>query len=115
MPSLYLQDFVSWTEIDEHTVEGEISWKGVSAKGRFSFNDDGDIIRFDTNDRYMDENGKGTKLVPWYVIYGDYKKQNGYWQPGSVQVNWLLPDGVDTYFVCDDIDIIYSVNVINLN
>jgi hypothetical protein len=110
MPSLFLQEYVSWADIDDHTIEGKISWKGISAKGRFSFDTDGNISRFDTNDRYMDENGKGSSLVPWYVIYSDYKEQNGYFQPGSVSVNWMLPDGGNTYFVSDHIEVQYSID-----
>ena len=115
MPSLFFQEYVSWTVIDDHTVEGEITWKDVSAKGRFTFDNNGYIIRFDTNDRYMDENGKGSSLVPWYVTYSDYKEQNGYFQPGSVSVNWILPGGVDTYFESDNIEIQYSINEAIIN
>ncbi|TCL54967.1 hypothetical protein EDD76_1171 [Kineothrix alysoides] len=110
MPSLFLQEYVSWADIDDHTIEGKISWKGISAKGRFSFDTNGNISRFDTNDRYMDENGKGSSLVPWHVIYSDYKEQNGYFQPGSVSVNWMLPDGDNTYFVSDHIEVQYSID-----
>ncbi|MGL6216985.1 MAG: DUF6544 family protein, partial [Lacrimispora sphenoides] len=110
MPSLFLQEYVSWTVVDNCTIEGEISWKGVTARGRFTFDNNGNIIRFDTNDRYMDKNGKGSSLVPWYITYSDYKEQNGYFQPGSVSVSWRLPDGDDTYFVSDHIEVLYSIN-----
>lgn len=110
MPSLFLQEYVSWTVVDNCTIEGEISWKGVTAKGRFTFDNNGNIIRFDTNDRYMDNNGKGSSLVPWHITYSDYKEQNGYFQPGSVSVSWRLPDGDDTYFVSDHIEVLYSIN-----
>lgn len=114
MPSLFLQEYVSWAVIDDHTIEGEITWKGISAKGRFSFDTNGNISRFDTNDRYMEENGKGSSLVPWYVTYSDYKEQNGYFQPGSVRVNWMLPDGDNTYFVSDHIEVQYSIKEVIL-
>lgn len=114
MPSLFLQKYVSWTVVDDYTVEGQISWKGVTAKGNFTFDNNGNIIRFYTNDRYMDENGKGSSLVPWYVTYSDYKEQNGYFQPGSVSVNWILPDGDYTYFVSNHIEIQYSINKVFL-
>lgn len=114
MPSLFLQKYVSWTVVDDYTVEGQISWKGVTAKGNFTFDNNGNIIRFYTNDRYMDENGKGSSLVPWYVTYSDYKEQNGYFQPGSVSVNWILPDGDCTYFVSNHIEIQYSINKVFL-
>lgn len=110
LPSLFLQKYVSWTAVSDRIVEGEITWKGISAKGRFSFDDHGNIIRFDTNDRYMDDNGKSSALVPWYVTYSDYKMQNGYFQPGCVSVNWVLPEGDHTYFVSDQIEVQYSIN-----
>ncbi len=108
MPSFFLQEFVSWRTVDERTVEGTITWNGISAKGRFMFNQSGSIIRFETNDRYMDENGTGSAQVPWHVDYSDYKNQNGYFQPGTVKASWRLPDGDDTYFVSDDIEICYT-------
>lgn len=114
MPSLFTQEYVSWTVIDDRTVEGKIEWKGVSAKGRFCFDHNGNIIRFDTKDRYMDNNGKGSSLVPWYVTYSDYKEQNGYFQPGSVSVNWTLPEGDNTYFASDRIEVQYSITEANL-
>lgn len=110
MPSFFLQDFITWRVLDDHRVEFEIVWKDVSAKGKFTFDDKGNIIQFDTNDRYMDNNNKGSSLVPWYVTYSNYKEQNGYFQPGSVSVNWVLPDGVDTYFTSNNIEIHYSIN-----
>jgi hypothetical protein len=53
----------------------------------------------------MDENEKGISLVPWYVTYTDYKKQNGYLKYGKVSVNWMLPDS-------DEIEVRYSINEI---
>lgn len=109
MPSLFLQEYITWRTIDQRRVEGTISWKGVSVKGRFTFDDSGDIVRFDTDERYMDENGKGTSLVPWFVLYENYQSDEKYRRPGCVSVNWLLPQGVDNYFVSDRIKIQYSI------
>ncbi|MFR3686951.1 MAG: DUF6544 family protein [Enterococcus sp.] len=109
MPSLFLQEYITWRTIDQRRVEGTISWKGVSVKGRFTFDDSGDIVRFDTDERYMDENGKGTSLVPWFVLYENYQSDEKYRRPGCVSVNWQLPQGVDNYFVSDRIKIQYSI------
>ena len=105
MPGLFLQDYVAWRTLDERRIEGTITWNGVSAKGRFTFDDSGDIVRFDTDDRYMDENGKGTSLVPWFVLYENYESDGDYRRPGRVSVNWKLPQGIDNYFVSDKIKI----------
>ncbi|MGL4696969.1 DUF6544 family protein [Enterococcus larvae] len=110
MPSLFLQEFVSWKVIDDRTVEGQISWKQVSAKGRFTFDEEGNVIRFDTEDRYMDDNGKGSKLVPWFVTYEQYQQQDDFYQPGHVTVNWVTSEGAYTYFESDRIEVVYSVD-----
>lgn len=109
MPALFLQEYVTWTAVDSRTVEGKITWKNVSAKGRFIFDEKGRIVRFDTSDRYMDENGKGSSLAPWSVVYSDYRKKNGFVQPGSVRVSWDLPEGEHTYFVSGEIETQYCV------
>ena len=109
MPSLFLQEYISWRTIDYQTIEGTISWNGVSAKGRFTFDDSGDIVRFDTDERYMDENGKGTSLVPWFVLYENYQSDEKYRRPGCVSVNWKLSQGIDNYFVSDRIKVQYSI------
>lgn len=111
MPSVFLQEYIVWRTIDQRTVEGTITWNGVSAKGRFTLDDSGDIVRFDTDDRYMDENGKGTSLVPWFVLYENYENDGHYRRPGCVSVNWKLPQGVDNYFVSDRINIQYSIDL----
>lgn len=102
---------MTWRTHDERTIEGTIKWNGVNAKGRFTFDDSGDIVRFDTEDRYMDENGKGTSLIPWFVLYENYESDQPYRRPGCVSVNWRLPEGIDNYFVSDQIDVKYSVDV----
>lgn len=109
MPSLFLQEYITWRTIDQRRVEGTIRWKGVNVKGRFTFDDSGDIVRFDTDERYMDENGKGTSLVPWFVLYENYQSDEKYRRPGCVSVNWQLPQGVDNYFVSDRIKVQYSI------
>lgn len=112
MPSLFLQEYIEWRTIDQHTVEGKITWNGVSAKGQFHFDESGDIVRFDTEDRYMDENGKKTSLVPWFVLYENYQTDGNYRRPGCVSVNWRLPQGIDNYFVSDRIKIDYSIEAL---
>jgi hypothetical protein len=109
MPSLFLQDYVSYTMINDCTVETEIIWNGVSAKGQFTFNENGDIIRFDTNDRYMDQDGQMI-LTPWYVTYDNYEDNNGFWQVSSAKAGWMLTEGDHVYFKSDKFEISYSLS-----
>ena len=60
----------------------------------------------------MDENGKKTSLVPWFVLYENYQTDGNYRRPGCVSVNWRLPQGIDNYFVSDRIKIDYSIEAL---
>jgi len=110
MPSLYLQDYVTWTPIDETHAECTITWGDLTASGTFTFNEAGEIIQFDTNDRYQDNNGESINL-PWTVEYGSYHDVDGFRRSGAVKIYWHMPDGSRfTYFECDNYTVSYSVN-----
>ncbi|MDR2889461.1 MAG: hypothetical protein LBV33_06435 [Lachnospiraceae bacterium] len=107
MPSLFLQDYVEWTAIDDTHAESTITWNDIRCSGIFTFNNEGEIIRFDTNDRYQDNNGVSVNL-PWTVEYGDYYEVDGLRRPGTVKISWHMPDGSDyTYFESSDYTVSY--------
>lgn len=108
MPSLFLQDYVSWSVMNENTLEATITWNGISAARQFTFDSNGDITRFDTDDRYMEEKSEMIP-TPWYVSYENYEYKNGYRHPRSVKVNWRLSEGDYTYFASDEIEVAYSI------
>ena len=51
LPETLLKDFITFKQIDEHSVEATITNKGVTATGIFHFNDAYEITSFTTNDR----------------------------------------------------------------
>ena len=51
LPEAFLKDFITFKQIDEHTVEATITNKGVTASGVFHFNDSYEMTSFTTNDR----------------------------------------------------------------
>jgi hypothetical protein len=105
MPSLFLQDYVKWTYLDDTHAECTITWDDLTASGIFTFNGEGEIIRFDTNDRYLDNNGENSNL-PWTVEYGSYHEVDGFRRPGTLKSYWHMRDGSEyTYFESDN----YSV------
>lgn len=110
MPSLYLQDYVTWKSVDEIHAECTITWGYTIASGTFTFNEAGEIVRFDTNDRYQDNNGEMRNL-PWTVEYGNYQEVGGLRHPGTAKIYWHMPDGREfTYFKSENYTVSYSVN-----
>lgn len=110
MPSFFLQEYLTWVSIDETRAECTITWGNLTASGIFTFNEIGEIIRFDTDDRYQDNNGESTNL-PWTVEFGRYQEIDGFQRPSSVNIYWHMSDGNKfTYFECDNYTVSYSVD-----
>lgn len=72
IPAYALCRYITWREIDPLTVEGIISFKGVTAKGIFYFNAGGLVERFETFDRYYNNNGT-FQNYPWVATAEKYK------------------------------------------
>jgi len=109
VPSIALQDFVVWETVDENQVKGTISYYGLSVSGIFSFDENGYLTTFITDDRiYVDTNGNAQQ-VKWSAICGDYREVNGIMQPKSLKAIWHLPEGDLVYFDGHDTVIEYNV------
>jgi len=59
IPAYGRQKYIRWRTIDPLTIEGTITHNSITASGFFYFNHDGDILRFETLDRYYTD-GNGT-------------------------------------------------------
>lgn len=109
MPNLALQDYVKWEEIDETHAKATITYYGISASGIFTFDANGEMISFTTEDReYNDGSGK-TQKVKWSAICRNYKAINGIKYPTILQGVWHLDTGDFVYFDGRDIVIEYNV------
>jgi hypothetical protein len=106
IPNLALQDFIRWEEIDETHARATIDFYGISASGIFTFDINGAMLKFTTDDREnIDTNGNAQK-VKWSAIFGDYKESNGIKHPTSLQAVWHFETGDLVYF--DGKDIIFK-------
>jgi hypothetical protein len=109
MPSIALQDFMTWEAVDANRVKGTMVYNNLSVSGVFTFDDQGLLADFTTHDRmYVDTEG-GVRQVPWSAICGDYREVGGILQPRMLQAVWHLPEGDLLYFDGHDTLIEYDV------
>ncbi|PKM78503.1 MAG: hypothetical protein CVU90_01840 [Firmicutes bacterium HGW-Firmicutes-15] len=109
LPNLALQDYISWEEIDDTHAKATITYYGISASGIFTFDDNGTMKSFTTDDREnIDTNGNRQK-VKWSAICGDYKEVNGIKYPTTLQAVWHFETGDLVYFDGKDVVIEYNV------
>ena len=88
-PNVFLSaTYISWKEIGSNSAEVIIKDQGIEAKGVFTFNDKGEIIK------YASTRARDTKdgLVPtkWTGYFSDYRDFNGFRIPTYFVAEWNL-------------------------
>ncbi|MGC5326105.1 DUF6544 family protein [Brevibacillus sp. SYSU BS000544] len=106
VPSYALQPYMTWTSIDHYTAKAEIQHNDHNVSGIFTFNGQGEFIRFETNDRYYSEKGTEYKKLKWSVVASNYIDNNRMKYPSCIQAMWHLDQEVYLYFT----GIIRSIN-----
>lgn len=105
IPSVAIENYVTWEEIDDNHAKATITYYGISASGIFTFNYDGEMVSFTTEDRtFVDDDGT-TKQVKWSAVCSDYKEINGIKQPTIFKAVWHFDNGDLVYFNGKDIKI----------
>jgi len=90
--ALLPSDYLEWIEIDSNSAQAVIKDNGCTASGIFTFNEKGEIIKFVTNDRYMEVDGKYFK-EQWGGYYRNYQEIEGMKIPTEGEVEWNLASG----------------------
>lgn len=98
VPSVALQEYISWEEIDDTHAKSTISYYGISASGIFTFDENGIMTSFTTNDRVATDMKGNKKEVAWTAILSDYRETNGIKKPRVLQSIWHYPEGDCIYF-----------------
>lgn len=107
IPSAALQEYVSWQAIDDLHAQASISYKGISVSGIFTFDENGALRSFTTNDRVATGFDGKSAEIRWSAILADYVERDGIKVPNVLQAIWHYPEGDLLYFDSKDIDIQY--------
>lgn len=98
-PSILLQDYISFEEINDYEIKATINYAGQTVSGIFTFNEQYEMIAFVTNDRTA-TNGDGImEYISWSAVCGEYQmSESGIKYPTKFQAIWNYPDGDFVYF-----------------
>lgn len=108
LPSYIVQPYVQWRDVDSLTADATLTWNSISVSGRFFFNEHGEYIRFETNDRFHSSGGVH-KNYPWYVTAADYRDFGGFYQPAIITATWITDEGEYQYWNGEIGSITYNV------
>ena len=99
LPDALLKDFITFTQVDERTVEATITNKGVTASGVFHFNDSYEMTSFTTNDRGQIAPDGTIEYTPWEAQCKNYKEySDGIRRPTVFRAVWKNKGGDFIYF-----------------
>jgi hypothetical protein len=90
-PQAVISPYLRWEQIDASNTRVTMIYKGVSASGVFTFNDDGLPNAFEAQ-RYGDFDGE-YRLETWVVTITNYKMIDGKKIGNQNEVMWKLKEG----------------------
>ncbi|MFZ2196380.1 MAG: DUF6544 family protein [Thermodesulfovibrionales bacterium] len=87
---------LEWKSLDSHSATAVVNDGGYSVSAVFTFDDNGEIIKLTTEDRYRGVNGKKER-IRWTAYYKNYQELNGVKIPTEVEAEWKLQKGIFQY------------------
>lgn len=109
VPGYALQPYIQWIAIDSHTAKAVLTYNSIQVSGLFYFNDLGELLRFESNDRNYSEKGTEYKNYKWSAVASDYVEKNGMKFPSHFKAVWHTEDGEYEYYKGTIVDIKYNV------
>ncbi len=98
IPSYAIQPYIHWEAVDEHTANARFVHQGVDVGGTFHFNEQGDYIRFTSNERPYSLPKGGYELQPYTIEIRSYQQQGDIRVVKEVAAIWNMPQGDFEYW-----------------
>lgn len=110
VPNAALQDYVVWEEIDDLHAKATLSYYGVTVGGIFTFNENGEMLSFTTDDREATATDGTSEKIKWSAICSEYVETNGIKRSTALQAVWHYDNGDLVYFDGRDIVIEFDTS-----
>lgn len=98
IPNAALQEYIEWEAIDDFHAKATMTDYGISVSGIFTFDENGEMLSFETEDRSAVATDGSSKRVKWSVVCDEYREENGMKRPTVFQAIWHYDDGDLVYF-----------------
>lgn len=109
-PATLLHPNLSWQEQPDGRVKVIFRHAGNTVAALLTFDDDGALVGFISNDRYQSSDGKSFVQYPWSTPLKDYRDYHGIRLASRGEATWQEPEGDLTYGDFELIDIVYNVD-----
>lgn len=96
-PATLVDADVQWQPVDAHSVRATFSNAGNVISALLSFDADGDLVNFTSNDRDLSADGKTYRNLPWSTPIRSYKDYGGIRVASHGDAVWTEPQGEYVY------------------
>jgi hypothetical protein len=107
-PATLIDSSIQWQSIDTLTARGIFANAGFTISVLLTFNEEGQLVDFSSDDRFMSADGITYKNYRWTTPMGNYKNFGGRNVATQAELIWHMPEGEYTYGEFDLVDIEYN-------
>jgi hypothetical protein len=109
-PATLISPALQWETIDSLSVKATFTNGGCAISAKLLFNEDGQLIDFISDDRYLSVDGKKFERLRWSTPVKGYRESEGRRIIASGDAVWHTPTGNYTYAKFNTLKIEYNVN-----
>ncbi|MCX7841572.1 MAG: hypothetical protein N2489_00665, partial [Clostridia bacterium] len=92
-PATLIDRRIDWETVDSAAVKGTLNTGECKVSAILRFNEQGELIDFVSDDRYMIPLDGPVKKATWSTPIKSYKELDGIKVPGYGEAVWKLPEG----------------------
>lgn len=107
-PGALISKKIEWEEIAPLQVKAKFTEGGTRIEALLFFNEQNQLISFESEDRYYISKETGPGKVRWVTPVSDYKDYHGYRLASRGEAIWYLPDGPLAYLRVELRDLRYN-------
>jgi hypothetical protein len=96
-PATLIDRKISWKELDSRTVAATFENASNTIAAVLSFNEAGELVDFQSDDRYLSADGKTYTKYRWSTPMRDYRDFDGRRLAARGEASWRVPEGEFVY------------------
>lgn len=108
-PATLIDKSILWEALGSLSAKATFTNAGNTISAVLSFNDQGELINFFSDDRYQSADGKTYKLFRWSTPMRDYRSFGGVRVASRGDAIWHMPEGDLTYGRFELVELEYNV------
>jgi hypothetical protein len=114
-PPTLIDSAIRWEAVDSLTAKASFTNQGHTIAAVLSFNENGELVNFISNDRFLSGDGKTYLSYPWSTPVREYKEFNGRKVATYGEAIWHMPEGEFPYAKFNLSEIEYNCSVLKWN